>query len=71
MPSQQLQKLELGPEKVLKTRHLTDVSTLKSKSLPIFPEPDYMRYRNFSAVEIFELFWDHSLLESIIDQMAL
>ena len=47
------------------------VPRLPSLDLPIFPEPDYSKYRGFSAIELFELFWDDSLLQSIIEQMEL
>ena len=47
------------------------VPRLPSLDLPIFSKPDYSKYRDFSAIELFELFWDDSLLQSIIEQMEL
>ena len=34
-------------------------------TVPIFPEPSYQRYRDFSPVELFELFFDDELIDHI------
>ena len=46
----------------------------KSKCKPpvinIFPEPDFAKYRDFSIVELFELFFDEEILEYTKEQMT-
>ena len=39
-----------------------------SKGSPIFPEANYSRYRDFSPREMFELFFDESLFDLIVEQ---
>ena len=35
---------------------------------PYFPEGDYSKYRDFSPAELFELFFDDSIIDHIIEQ---
>ena len=39
--------------------------------LPLFPEPDYSKYRDFSPTELFELFFDQEMFEFIVQQSKL
>ena len=42
-----------------------------SKGSPIFPEANYSKYRDFSPREMFELFFDESLFDPIVEQSNL
>ena len=39
---------------------------IDSAGLPLFPEPNYLKYKDFNPVQLFELFWDDYLIETII-----
>ena len=41
------------------------------ENIPIFPEQNVTAYRDFSPVELFELFFDEDLLDLIIEQSTL
>ncbi|KAK8771891.1 hypothetical protein V5799_024864 [Amblyomma americanum] len=38
------------------------------KSPAIFPDPNFSSYRDFSAVELFELFFDEAVVELLVEQ---
>lgn len=42
-----------------------------SKQEAVFPEPNYAKYRDFSSIELFELFFDNYIYGFIIKQTNL
>ena len=39
-----------------------------SSFIPLFPEANYCRYRDFGPLELFELFFDEPLYDLIVEQ---
>lgn len=64
-PSQKKKKITEKKQKV-KTEWTYKEEPLKK--LPIFPEGDFRKYRDFSPVMLFELFFDDELIEYIVEQ---
>lgn len=63
------------PKKKLKRKHNDPIKwkvrVEKMEGLPLFPEPDCSRYRDFSLVELFKLFFDENIFEYIVHQSTI
>ena len=73
-PNEQRQ-LQLAPRPKKKKPNVVyvfhRVAKCPSRALPIFPPGNFSAYRDMSPVELFELFWDETLVEDILEQIKI